>query len=247
MTTSEAESSAEQRPADAVDTPEPPQHTPLWAALASVLERLENFGRRVGPVNVRAPIAIVFTLLAIVLGAIAVTPGDVAVDWRSGSATNWRGLFVVATEHVKKLDAAAKVEVSLALSVGDDDRLIVEVLERVSLTTSRGGTFTRALPVKYGTSMLHPELTAFVVDGVDTGARLSPIDGTDLASAAAYLEPGEHVVEMRYRITDVAQVEDDTLMLSWNLLGAAWPTVIDARRGGGDDRHPRPAQHRGGR
>ena len=70
--TSEENRVPDERPVDAVDSPARPQYTPMWRALAGMLEKLENYSRRVGSINL---IIIVFALISIVLGAMAIAPG----------------------------------------------------------------------------------------------------------------------------------------------------------------------------
>ncbi|MGF3053404.1 hypothetical protein ACQUSY_05495 [Microbacterium sp. YY-03] len=86
--TSEANRVPDERPVDAVDSPSRPQYTPMWRALAGMLEKLENYSRRVGSINLRAPIIIVFALISIVLGAMAIAPGNASIDWRGGGESH---------------------------------------------------------------------------------------------------------------------------------------------------------------
>lgn len=215
------------RPAGAVDAPEGPQHTPLWRSLACMLQTLENYSRRVGSINVRAPIIIVSVLITIVFVAMAIAPGSTSVDWRGGEAS-WAALEKQAKEHLTPLDATADLDVQLSLSANTADQLRVEVTENITLDAAFPGEFQRIVPTRIGLNEIYATNLSISVNGVTVDEKFSHLDETYLARAAVDVEAGKNTIELSYRLDNMAFDEATQNTLAWNVLGAAWPTDFNS-------------------
>ncbi len=215
------------RPADAVDAPAGPQHTPLWLSLASTLQRLENYSRRVGSINARAPIIIVSVLITIVFAAMALAPGSASFDWRGGE-TSWAALEKQAKEHLTPLDATADLDVHLSLSANTADQLRVEVTENITLDSAFPGEFQRILPTHIGPNEIYATNLSMSVNGIAVDEKFSHLDETYLARATVDVEAGINTIELSYRLDNMAFDEGTQNTLAWNVLGAAWPTDLNS-------------------
>ncbi|MDT0117101.1 hypothetical protein Q9R20_08855 [Microbacterium sp. PRF11] len=211
-------------PPEATHLP-PPRHTPLWAALSRLLERLESWLRSHGGTRLRRGIQIFWaavTAIGILLLVGPVINAPLTFDDITSSAGDATSTWI-----------AKDFSADYTLARGNEGELVVTVRESFTAVFPDDvdeDAIERVVATQYEGHDLAPRLVGARLDGrpIDPRVTTGPTRTTYTIDAGGRFT-GSHPVELTYVLTDVAYDDRDLSsdlpyqVLQWDVFGPEWP------------------------